>query len=255
MIGAITWADELVLPDGSEVSGPTLTQYVFAPLVQYVSKFEILGANYSATVAVPFANIAVDFPRLDVDDSTGVALSQLWVVPFSLGWHFEQADLTLHYAFYPPTGRYTAGSPDNTGLGMWCNEFSLRGTAFIDKAKRWHVSTSLFYDINGQKKDLDWTTGNPLTLMYGAGGSYGSGKSLFQGWAGVAGYAQWQVTGTTGSDAPAIVRANRTTVYGLGPEFTTLQGALTVRYFWQFGGKFTTAGQGLYVQFAMPLPF
>jgi hypothetical protein len=255
MFGDITWADELVGPEGNTVDGPQLTQYLFGPLVQYVSKFELLGANYSALVAVPFANIRIDFPRLDVDDSTGLALSQLWVVPFALGWHFKQADVTFHYAFYAPTGRYTPGAPNNTGLGMWCNEFSLRGTAYFDEAKRWHASASLFYDINSKKEGLDWTTGDPLTLMYGLGGSYGEGKSLFQGWAGVAGYAQWQLTNTTGSDAPLIVRENKTEVYGVGPEFTTLQGALTIRYQWQFGGKFTTRGSGLYVQFAMPLPF
>ncbi len=51
------------------------------------------------------------------------------------------------------------------------------------------------------------------------------------------------------ADAPL----NKSQIYGVGPDFTTLQGALTVRYFWQFGGKFSTQGQGLYVQFAMPL--
>jgi hypothetical protein len=49
----------------------------------------------------------------------------------------------------------------------------------------------------------------------------------------VAGYGQWPVTSTTGVDAPALVRANKTTIYAMGPEFTTLKGALTLRYFWQ----------------------
>jgi hypothetical protein len=263
MIGAFYWADELVLPDGTAVSGPTLDQIAFAPMLMYVSDFKLFGANYSAIAAVPFANVAIDFPRLDIGGETGVALAQLWIVPFSLGWHFKQADVTFHYAFYPPTGRYDviqtpsgpSFAPNNTGLGMWCNEFSLRSTAYFDEAKRWHASASLFYDINGKKEDIDWKTGDPFTLMYGLGGNYGSGKSLFQGWGGVAGYAQWQVTDTTGSDVPSIVRENRTSVYGIGPEFTTLQGALTVRYFWQFGGKFTLRGPALYVQFVMPLPF
>jgi len=60
---------------------------------------------------------------------------------------------------------------------------------------------------------------------------------------------------TTGLDAPLIVRENKSQINGVGPEFTTLQGALTIRYFWEFGGKFTTRGQGLWVMFAMPLPF
>ena len=162
-------------------------------------------------------------------------------------------DVTFHYAFYAPTGRYEVGAPDNTSLGMWANEFSLRATAFFDKDRQWHGSASLFYDINSKKSGQDWTTGNPFTYMWGIGRNYGDPHGLFSGWAGLAGYAQWQVTSTTGADAPLIVRQNRTSIYSVGPEFTTLQGALTVRYFWQFGGKFSTQGQGLYVQFAMPV--
>ena len=72
---------------------------------------------------------------------------------------------------------------------------------------------------------------------------------------GAAGYAQWQVTSTHGADAPLIAQVNKSQNNGIGPEFTTLQGALTLRYLFQYGGKFTTRGHGLYVQFGMPLPF
>ncbi len=271
MFGWGNFADELVLEDERVIEGPDLNQYAFGPLVQYVSKFCIFGANYGALVAVPFANTAINFPRLDVDDSTGVALSQLWVVPVMLGWHLPGplplapggADLTFHYAFYAPTGRYNViltptgpgPAPDNTALGMWTNELSFRITGYFDRARKWHGTGSLFYDFNGKKKDLDWKTGNPFTYMWGLGRDYGEPGKMFSGWVGAAGYAQWQVTSTTGIDAPLIARENKTQIAGAGPEFTTLQGALTIRYFWQFGGKFTTRGQGAYVQFAMPLPF
>ena len=251
VFGSFSWADELKTPDGKSLNGPELSQYFFAPHLMWVSAFKILGGNYGATVAVPFVDVLIDFPRLDVGGATGTALSQLYVVPVRLGWHFPRADVTFHYAFYAPTGRYEAGAPNNTSLGMWCNELSLRGTVFFDKARDWHASLSAFYDINGKKKDLDWTTGNPVTLMYGIGRNYGSG--MLKGWAGVAGYAQWQVMHTTGADAPLAARLNKTTIYGAGPELTTLQGALTIRYFWQFGGKFSTQGQGLFVQLAVPV--
>jgi hypothetical protein len=118
--------------------------------------------------------------------------------------------------------------------------------------RRWHASASLFYDINSKKKDIDWTTGNPFTLMWGLGGNYEFGK-LFKGWAGVAGYSQWQVTSTQGASVPLFVSANKTQINAVGPEFTTLQGALTIRYFWQFGGKFSTQGRGLYAMFVLPI--
>ena len=269
VIGAISWSDELVGPEGNATSGSTLTQYAFAPMVEYVSKFSLFGANYGAIVAVPFANIELSSPQLDVDDSTSMALSQLWVVPVMLGWHAGPgplapggADMTFHYAFYPPTGRYSviltpngpAPAPNNAGLGMWTNELSFRITDYFDKEKNWHASASLFYDFNGKKKDLDWTTGDPFTLMWGLGRDYGEKGSMLSGWLGAVGYSQWQVTASTGSDAPDAVRAFKTQINGVGPEFTTLQGALTIRYFWQFGGQFTIRGSGLYVQFVMPLP-
>jgi hypothetical protein len=264
MFGAVNWQDKIVgpSPDKIVVDGPDVTQEVFGPVVQYVSGFKIFGADYGAMLVVPIANIAFDFPRLDLNDSSGLALSQLWVVPVMLGWHHTGplflapggADFTFHYAFYPVTGRYTAGAKDNTSLGMFVHELSFRLTSYFDKDRKWQGSASLFYDFNGNKKDQDWKTGNPFTYMWGLGRTYGSSDSLFSGWVGATGYAQFQVTSTTGVDAPEIVRDNKSQVMSIGPEFATLKGALVLRYFWQFGGKFTTRGQGFFLQFAMPLP-
>ena len=204
---------------------------------------------------MPFANIRIDFPRLDVSGSTGVALSQLLrLAGQRADGTFPRFDMIFSYAFYAPTGRYTAGAANNTGLGMWCNEFSLRGTAFFDAAKNWHASLSTFFDINGKKQDLDWKTGNPLTLMYGL-------RPELRREQHVCSRAGSVLPDTLSGRSPTrpvpmrlvFVRRNRTEVYGIGPELAALQGALTVRYFWQFGGKFTTRGSGLYVQFAMPL--
>jgi hypothetical protein len=262
MWGDIAWDNEIKTGSGDTLHGPRLTQELFGPLLMYVSTFQIFGANYSAIVAVPFANTRAEFPRFrDFSGSTGLALSQLWVVPFSLGWHLKDplplspggADITVHYAFYAPTGRYTPGDPTNTSLGMWSNEISARLTAYFSKDRAWHGSAALFYDFNSKKQGQDWTTGNPFTFMGGLGRDYGPKESLFSGWAGIAGYSQYQVTSTTGVDAPEILKANKARIYSIGPEFTTLQGALTVRYFWEFGGKASYQGQGLYVQFAMPI--
>lgn len=264
VLGSLYNADQLRNEDGDAFDGPNVNQSIFAPIVQYVSTFKIFGANYAATVAVPFANTRLEFPRLGLEGSTGsLALSQTWVVPVSLGWHIEKplflspggADITAHYAFYAPTGRYTPGAPNNTSLGMWTNEVSFRVTSYFDKNRDWHGSASLFYDINSKKEGQDWTTGNAFTYMWGLGRNFGDQKKLMSGWAGLAGYAQWQVTDTTGIDAPLVARQNKTRIYGVGPELTFLQGALTLRYLWQFGGLFSTQGSGLYAQFVMPLPF
>jgi hypothetical protein len=180
-----------------------------------------------------------------------------------IGWHSDKkmpifgggTDVVFAYTFYAPTGRYTPGALNNTSLGMWCNELSVRATGFVDKEKNWHAAGALFYDINSKKEGVDWKQGNAINYMWGVGRNFGEPKTMLSGWVGVAGYAQWQISSTTGADVPPLLQNNKTTIYGVGPELTALQGALTVRYLWQYGGKTTTQGQGLYVQFAMPLPF
>jgi hypothetical protein len=251
--GANNLSSEFAAPDGTTLSGPTFNQWIVGGLVMGTTKLKVLGANYGFILGVPFANLNSDFPRLGADTSSGMALSQLWVVPVSLGWHLKQADVTFHYAFYPPTGRYTPGNADNTGLGMWTNEFSLRGTYFFGDSKLVHASLAAFYDINGKKDSIDYTQGNPLTLMGGVGASFGDKKSKLAGWAGLVGYAQWQVTNTTGTDVLPPIANNKSQIYALGPELTTLQGALTLRYYKQFGGQYSTVGDTFYAQFVMPV--
>src|SRR5262245_37015805 len=89
MFGAGNWQDEIVgpSPDKIGVHGPDVTQDIFGPVIQYVSCYKIFGANFGAMAVVPIANVAFDFPRLDVDTSSGLDLSQLWIVPIMLGWH------------------------------------------------------------------------------------------------------------------------------------------------------------------------
>lgn len=254
VFSGMAWNDKFVTQRGNTLpSAGHVDQYLVGPLVSWVTDEKILGANYGMLLAVPFANTAMDIPHIYLSSSTSWGLSQVFFAPLSLGWHLGPADLIFQYGFYGPTGRYTPGGSTNTGLGMWCNELSLLSTVYLDEAKAWHVTASLFYDVNSKKKDVDWTQGNPFTLMWGLGRNYGSGKALFQGWAGVAGYAQVQVTGNTGQAVPDLVQGARTRIYGIGPEFTTLQGALTVRYAWQFGAFHSLQGPTLYVQFVLPI--
>ena len=244
---------EFASPDGTIINGPQFNQWVFGGLVMGVTKLKVLGANYGFLVGVPWSTLRSDFPTLGADTTSGTGFSQLWVVPLSLGWHLKQADVTFHYAFYAPTGRYEPGNVNNTALGMWSNELSLRGTYFFGESKIVHASLGVFYDINGKKDSIDYTQGNPLTLMGGVGASYGSRKSKFSGWAGIVGYAQWQVSNTTGTDVLPPIAANKSRIYAVGPELTTLQGALTLRYYRQFGGEWSVVGDNFYAQFVMPV--
>ena len=123
-------------------------------LGSYVTKKKILGANYGFTVALPILNTELALPSLDVGTQTW-GLADMYFKPLELGWHFKHADAIAGYAFFAPTGRYTAGSNDNTGLGMWSNEFSGGSTFYFDQGKKWHAAGTGFYEIHSSKQT--WT--------------------------------------------------------------------------------------------------
>jgi hypothetical protein len=164
---------------------------IFGDLIlgSYVTKKKILGGTYGFTVALPIFNAELALPSLDVGSQTW-GLGDMYIKPLELGWHFKQADVIAGYAFMTPTGRYTAGANDNTGLGMWGNEFSAGTTFYFDQGKKWHAAGLGFYEIHTSKQDLDSKTGDVFTLEGGVG------RAFLQGYAnvGLAYVGPWKVT-------------------------------------------------------------
>ncbi len=39
--------------------------------------------------------------------------------PIGLGWHWSEFHLITAFGGFAPTGRYSSGSSNNTGLGFW----------------------------------------------------------------------------------------------------------------------------------------
>jgi hypothetical protein len=182
-------------------------------LGSYVTKKKILGANYAFTVALPVLNTELALPSLNVGAQTW-GLADMYIKPLELGWHFKHADAVAGYAFMAPTGRYTAGANDNTGLGMWSNEFSAGTTLYLDQGRKWHAAATGFYEIHTSKQDLDAKTGDIFTLEGGAG------RAFLQGYAnaGLAYVGQWKVTEDSGSDVNLLVRGKKGSMFALGPE-------------------------------------
>ncbi len=102
---------------GEQVNrGGSLDMFIGGPLFSWVTGKKILGANYAFTAVLPLANTALEAPIFGANPSPG--LSDMYLQPLSLGWHFGRADVTAGYGIYMPTGRYAAGASDNTGLGI-----------------------------------------------------------------------------------------------------------------------------------------
>jgi hypothetical protein len=182
-------------------------------LSSYVTKKKILGANYAFMVALPILNAELALPSLDVGSQTW-GLGDIYIKPLELGWHFKHADAIAGYAFFAPTGRYTAGAHDNTGLGMWSNEFSAGTTVYFDQGRKWHAAGTGFFEIHTSKQDLDAKSGNVFTLEGGVG------RAFLQGYAnaGLAYVGQWKASEDSGRDVNPLVLGKNGSMFALGPE-------------------------------------
>ncbi len=224
----------------------TLDVFMLMPFVTWVTDFKVLGGSYGGMVAVPFANLGLELPRLDLDTGN-FGLADIYVQPINLGWHTVQADFILSYAFDAPVGEYSADANDNIGLGIWSHEFGLGTSVFLNQEHSWHASAIGFYETHTGKRDLDINVGDIFTLEGGFGRTFSTGTSV-----GLSGYAQWKVTDDEGTDIPLLLLGQKDRIFGLGPELVLLQGALTVRYFFEFGGRTTLEGHNLIVALAFP---
>jgi hypothetical protein len=228
---------------------------LFAPVlgVNYVAKKKILGAHYGAAVAMWIMNQKLSLPSLNADTST-YGFGDTYFSPVQLGWNFKHADVLASYAFYAPTGRYTAGASNNTGLGMWTNEFGLGTTVYFDNQRQWNMSAIALYEFHTQKQGVDQTVGGIMTIEGGLGRSFLKGYAK----AGAAYYAQWKVTPDSGTAVPPIIAGLKGSMVGFGPELDMplckCSFLMTFRYLFDVDSRVSTKGQSLLVSIVWAHP-
>src|SRR5207253_3104406 len=122
------------------------------PLFYYVTPKKVFGANFGMMAVIPTASGSLEAPGFGVTEKAGYGMSDLYVMPAQLGWHFTLADVTTGFAFFAPTGRYTAGASDNLGKGMWSYEVSGGGTAYLDRSRSISVSTMAYWETHTAKE-------------------------------------------------------------------------------------------------------
>ena len=137
---------------------------------------------------------------------------------------------------------------------MWTNEIVAGTTLYADAAKKWNVSTLMYYDFNEKKNNADIKVGQILTLEGGIGRSFMQGAAN----AGVAYGAQWKMTHDSGSGIPPLVPIANGRVFGVGPELDMPVfakgknlGLVSFRYLWLCGAKEALGGQALTVSFTL----
>jgi hypothetical protein len=174
----------------------------------YVPNTKFLGGNLGFMVICPtLANgsLVADFqrfPNLGVTGG-GYGVADLWVQPFTLGWHLKRADIQVGDAFMVPTGRYTPGATNNIGTGYFGNHLQTGTTFYVTKNKATSVNLFTDWEVHGPRQGTNntyKTPGQAFTDEWGVGQILPLKQDfskLLQ--LGVIGYDQWQVTADGGT--------------------------------------------------------
>jgi hypothetical protein len=146
------------------VSG-TYNLWVIENIFYYVPNTKFLGGNLGFMVIYPTpanGSLVADFPRFPNLGVTGggYGLADLWVQPFTLGWHLKRADIQVGDAFMVPTGRYTPGASNNIGTGYFGNHLQTGTTFYVTKNSD---QRNLFTDweVHGQRQGTNNTYKTP----------------------------------------------------------------------------------------------
>jgi hypothetical protein len=238
--------------NGNTVGGqPQITASFTGLSVIVVTNAKLFGANYGfQVVPVDWMKSRIEARSLDVPGS--FAFSDLTVAPLWLGWHKPRADFVAGWSVFIPTGKWELGGTDNSGLGMWSNDFQFGSTIHLDDKHAWTTALLGTYEVHSHKKDSVLRAGGIFTLEGGTGKAFYrkvSGTPLPQMLSvGVAYYAQMKVTSDTGTGpiADELVAGLKDHVFGIGGEMNVFlpkpKLLLGVRLVPEFGARNRTQG-------------
>lgn len=123
--------DTVVGNDGHNINllgGLTSTTDII--LVNLVTNYKFFGGKIGGSAAFPFIENRIQSNSLDVN--SGFGYTDMFVGA-TVGWNLKRQDITAGYNLYIPTGRFSEGATDNTGLGMLGNEFMIGTTVHLDQ--------------------------------------------------------------------------------------------------------------------------
>ena len=178
-------------------------------LILRTTGLELLGADYAYALAVPIGNFAA--PRPLPGDETALGLGDVYLQPFTLGWHGLEWHTTAAYGLFAPTGRFTNGARDNTGRGFWSHLLTLGITYLEQDNQPWNFTLQGRYEIPTKIDGTDIVPGNAFIVEYSVGKSVSDTLDL-----GLVGYASRQTTDITGGDFQGD--STRYQYYGTGVE-------------------------------------
>ena len=143
-----------------------LTSQVYGGGINVVTKRKLFGGFYGFQIVFPVgANNRIQ--GTEIDANPGAGLTDSVITPINLGWHLKRADATVGYTIFAPTGRYSDGANNNTGLGMWGQEFSVGTTVYLNESRQWHAATLATFDFQSKKSQLHFRTDCEHLFLHG----------------------------------------------------------------------------------------
>ena len=220
-----------------------------------VTTRKIFGAFYGYEILFPVGmNNRLQGTEISADPGAG--LTDSVVAPIQLGWHRKRADFLTSYSIFIPTGRYTDGATDNTGLGMWGHEIALGTTVYLTATRKWHAATVATFDFQSKKEDSETRVGNTMNLEGGIGGDFRQGRIT----AGLVYYISIKLSNDEIENFPNISVIGKNRVFALGPEVSfaiernrTIYAFLKVNYQWEVYARTATQGSEFTFLASFPL--
>ena len=177
----------------------------------YVPNLKVLGGNLGFNIILTPATGALDanlqIPALgDANLSAaggGGGLADLYIQPFTLGWHEKRVDFLVADGMMLPTGRYSPGATDNVGTGYFGNHLETGSTFYLTKNRATSANLFTDWEVHGSRdgtNNTSKTPGQAFTDEWGIGQVLPLKKDFSQlAQIGVIGYDQWQVTANGGT--------------------------------------------------------
>lgn len=254
----------------------SLDSFVDQNFVVVNTPFKILGATYGFVLDVPFAILdasgaataepVLNTPRQSVSlgtfgssgGSTKGSITDIYVQPIDLGWHFRQLEVVATGGFLAPTGPYNANARLNVGFGHWSGELGLGGVVYADPGRTWALSILAHYMMYASQMGRNYTLGDAIPFEWSASKTLDLHNDTFKQFTfGGVGYAQWQTTNnqiglnpstSLGQLAVNTLEHTHAHIYSAGPavQMLTKFGLFDLRYYDEFAAKATPSGQYLY---------
>ena len=227
------------LPIDAQISSVAL-----AGGINHVTTKRLFGGLYGFQVLFPvWINNRIQ--GTEIDSNPGGGLTDSALVPISLGWNSKRADAVAMYTIYLPTGRYTDGASDNTGLGMWGQELAFGTTVYLNEARKYHAATVASFNSQSKKENSETKVGNAMNLEGGVGADFLSGGLTV----GLVYYASFKLTADHIENFPLNIAPAKSKVLALGPEVSfplvrngVLFGIVKANYQWETYARATTQG-------------